>query len=424
MVANSRYREFQRGGGSLPGAVGAGPGGAPHLDRGSPGNADGAADGFSWRLAAFYAAMFAFAGIVMPFFPVWLEAKGLDSRATGMVLAVPMFMRLVSVPLIARLADRWSAFRAALIAASIGSTLAYVLLSQVAGFVPILLAVALASIATAPGMPLTDAYALKGLGLRGRPYGPVRLWGSVAFVAANLGAGLVIDRIAPVNIVWLLVAALGIVAAVSLGLRPLVADPGRSQRFDQPKRKLLLSPGFWAITAAAALIQASHAVYYGFSVLDWRAKGLDATVIGGLWGLAVAAEIVLFAVSARLPHRISPLGLVGLGACGACVRWGAMSFDPPLALLPLLQLLHAFSFGATHLGSVQLLARIASDRQFATAQGDFATALALMMAGSMALSGVLYADLGERAYAAMALAAALGGSFALLARRFVREQLA
>src|SRR6266567_1955927 len=200
-----------------------------------------ASDGFSPRLATFYAAMFVFAGIVMPFFPVWLQAKGLDSRATGIV--------------------------------------------------PILLAVALASVATAPALPLTDAYALKGLGLRGRAYGPVRLWGSVAFVAANLGAGLVVDRIAPIHIIWLLVAALVMVAAVSLALRPLAAAPPPREELSVPGRKLLLSPGFWAITAAASLIQASHAVYYGFSVLDWRAKGLDATSIGGLWGLAVIAEI-------------------------------------------------------------------------------------------------------------------------------------
>jgi hypothetical protein len=66
-------------------------------------------DGFSWRLAAFYAAFFGFSGIVMPFFPAWLQAKGLDSRATGIVLAVPMFIRLISVPSLARLADRRSA---------------------------------------------------------------------------------------------------------------------------------------------------------------------------------------------------------------------------------------------------------------------------------------------------------------------------
>ena len=43
------------------------------------------------------------------------------------------------------------------------------------------------------------------------------------------------------------------------------------------------------------------------------------------------------------------------------------------------------------------------------------------MAGGMALSGVLYADLGDRAYAAMALAAALGGVFVLLARTWMTQ---
>ena len=381
----------------------------------------GASDGFSSRLAAFYAAMFVFAGIALPFFPVWLAAKGLDSRATGVVLAVPMLMRLVSVPLVARLADRWSGLRAALIAISIGSLLGYLILSQAACFVSIVLAVALTSVAMAPGMPLTDAYALKGLGARGRAYGPVRLWGSVAFVAANLGAGLVIDRIAPIHIVWLLVAAVALVATISLALRPLPAEVSAPTDSGASDRKLLRSPAFWAITAAASLIQASHAVYYGFSVLDWRAKGLDATIIGALWALAVLAEIALFAGSSRIQTRVSPLALVGLGAAGGVLRWVAMSFDPPLALLPVLQLLHALSFGATHLGSIQLLARIAPRRQFATAQGDFATVLALVMGGAMALAGVLYADLGARAYAAMALAAALGGSLLLMTREFLRS---
>jgi len=103
------------------------------------------------------------------------------------------------------------------------------------------------------------------------------------------------------------------------------------------------------------------------------------------------------------------------------VRWGVMSLNPPLLLLPALQSLHALSFGATHLGSMQLLAHLAPARQFATAQGDFATVLALVMAGGMALSGVLYADLGDRAYAAMALAAALGGVFVLLARGWISQ---
>lgn len=379
----------------------------------------GRTDGFSWRLAAFYAAVFWFSGIVLPFFPAWLQAKGLDARATGIVLAVPMFIRLVSVPSVARLADRRSALRGALISSAFGSAAAYLVLSQAVGFLPILLAVALAALATAPTMPLLDAYALRGLALRGRAYGPVRLWGSVAFVFANFGAGFVIDRIAAIQIIWLLFGSLMIVAAVSLTLRPIALDVSPAEHVGATGGKLLLSAGFWAFTGGASLIQGSHAVYYGFSVLDWRAKGLDAASIGGLWGLAVIAEIALFAVSVRFPQRIGPLGLLGAGALGAVLRWGVMSFNPPLVLLPMLQLLHAFSFGATHLGSMQLLARHASVGQFATAQGDFATVLALVMAGSMALSGALYAELGDRAYAAMALEAALGGVFVLLARNWV-----
>jgi PPP family 3-phenylpropionic acid transporter len=69
---------------------------------------------------------------------------------TGIVLAIPMFIRLISVPSLARLADRRSALRGALIASAFGSAAAYVVLSRANGFVPIVLAVALASLATAP----------------------------------------------------------------------------------------------------------------------------------------------------------------------------------------------------------------------------------------------------------------------------------
>ncbi len=68
----------------------------------------------------------------------------------------------------------------------------------VEGAVAILLAFAVAAVAFSPALSLSDAYALNGLGARGRAYGPVRLWGSVAFIAANIGAGTLLGFIAPV----------------------------------------------------------------------------------------------------------------------------------------------------------------------------------------------------------------------------------
>src|SRR5437588_4792985 len=63
-------------------------------------------DGFALRMAMFYAAFFAFNGIQLPYLPVWLEAKGLDARQIGIVLAAPMLMRVVAVPFATRLIDR------------------------------------------------------------------------------------------------------------------------------------------------------------------------------------------------------------------------------------------------------------------------------------------------------------------------------
>ena len=86
-------------------------------------------------------------------------------------------------------------------------------------------------------------------------------------------------------------------------------------------------------------------------------------------------------------------------------------------------MLHALSFGATHLGALGFVARHAPPGQAATAQGYLAIATGLVMAGAMGISGVLYEAVGGRAYAAMALAAVAGGACAVLAHR-ARDQAA
>jgi PPP family 3-phenylpropionic acid transporter len=114
---------------------------------------------------------------------------------------------------------------------------------------------------------------------------------------------------------------------------------------------------------------------------------------------------------------MEPTVLLFAGAAGAVMRWGAMAFDPPPVLLLLLQCFHALSFGATHLGALGFVARAAPAGLGASAQGYLAVALALVMAAAMGISGELYARWDSRAYAAMALLAAIGGLL-MLAERF------
>ena len=367
---------------------------------------------FATRLAALYAACFAMSGVQLPFFPVWLKAEGLEAATIGLALALPMLVRFAAIPLAAGFADRREALRATLIGIAALNLAGYALLGKAAGAGAILAATALASFFYTPLMPLIDAYALKGLAARGRAYGPVRLWGSAAFTLGTLAAGFATDVIDARNLVWIIVAGAGLTLAAAVSLSPLPpSQPAAEQGAARPH--LLRDRGFLTIAIAASLIQASHALYYGFSALAWRAQGFDGLSIGALWTLGVLAEIVLFALQARLPAFVTPRRLLLIGAAGAALRWSAMALDPPALALPLLQLLHAASFGATHLGTLMLIVQRAPAGQAARAQGYFAMLAGAAMAAASAAAGFLYGSFGAAAYGAMALAAVVGGACVL-----------
>jgi PPP family 3-phenylpropionic acid transporter len=371
--------------------------------------------GFAARLSALYAALFVLSGVQLPFFPVWLKAKGLDAATIGLVLAVPMVVRVAAIPFATRAADRRDALRATIVLACAFSVAGFALLGFADSVLAIFAAYALASLAFTPIMPLTDAYALKGLAARGRAYGPVRLWGSASFILGTFAAGFAADAFAPRHLIWLIVGAAIFMAMAALTLAPLAGAAAPAEQ--APPRRLLGDRTFLAVVAAASLIQASHAVYYGFSALAWRAQGLDGAAIAALWALGVIAEIVLFALQARLPPFFTPLRLLTIGALGGALRWTVMAFDPPAAALPALQILHAATFGASHLGALMFIARHAPPGQAATAQGYYAMAGGLAMAGAIAFSGSLYAGFGVRAYGAMALMAVAGGACAVVTSR-------
>ena len=376
---------------------------------------------FESRLALYFAGIFAATGIQLPFLPVWFAAKGLDERTIGLLLAVSALTRVVAVPAAAVATDRLGALKGSLVLASCVAAAATIALGISPGAATMFVAFAVASAALSIMMPLADAYAIQGLTARGRPYGPVRLWGSVAFIAGNLGAGILAEAIAPGELIWPVAAAFCATAAAAVALHPIAhAVPRRGERRHSAVA-LLRVPAFVLVAIASSLIQGSHAVYYGFSSLDWTAAGLGGVTVGALWSVGVAAEIALFAASGRLPAAVGPTVLLLLGAGGAVLRWSVMALDPPAALLPVLQCLHALSFGATHLGAVQYLARAAPPGLAATAQGFLAVAGGIAMTIAMALSGVVHASLGPGAYAAMAAMAAAGGAAALLAHRFWRE---
>lgn len=378
----------------------------------------------AWRLGFLYAALFLVVGCYLPYLPVWLKWRELDADQIAILLATPLYVRIVFTPAISFAADWLGSRRLILIWLAWGSLASFVLLWMSAGFWQMLLAAVLLAINWTTIMPLIETVAISGIRARGLDYGRVRLWGSLSFIFASLGAGVVIEFWdAGAVLPMLLIATALMVLGSYLVPRDL---GGREKGAQAPVRRLRLRDGFALAHAplfllflfTASMIQGSHALLYAFGSLHWRAQGFSGGTIGALWSIGVIAEVALFAVSGRIISRTGCARLLVLAGLAAILRWGLLAVDPPLWATALLQTLHALTFGATHLAAIHFLTHAVPEDRAATAQGLYAAVVAGIVLGSVTLAcGPLYRVMGGEAYAVMALLAAIGTGAAIGLRR-------
>jgi MFS transporter, PPP family, 3-phenylpropionic acid transporter len=360
---------------------------------------------FAIRLALFYAAIFALIGSHLPFFPVWLRAVGIDAAWIGIISAVPAVTRFTVLPVVTGLAERHATVRGAIVMTAVITTAGFAAIGTQHLPVAVFLAYAVTAAAWTPTIPLTDAYALRGVVRYGFDYGPVRLWGSAAFIIGALACGWLADLIAAKHLIWIIAATAALGAVIGLGLQPL--DGRQTQaRLRKGSGALLRNPGFLAIIAASALIQSSHSTYYVFGSITWQLAGLDGLTIAALWALGVLAEIVVFALSPRF--TLQPSTLVVIGGCGAVARWLITAQEPPVAVLAVVQLAHGLSYGLTQLGTMGLMVRHVPMPTVTRAQGYLAACGGIVSSSASIVSGMIYARYGQGAYYAMAVMALAG----------------
>jgi MFS transporter, PPP family, 3-phenylpropionic acid transporter len=371
---------------------------------------------FASRLALFYGAIFALIGCHLPFFPVWLRAVGIDAAWIGVISAVPAVTRFTVLPIITGFAERRGAVRGAMMATAVMTTFGFAVIGTQHLPLAVFLAYAVTAASWTPTVPLTDAYALRGVARYGLDYGPLRLWGSAAFIVGALGCGLLAGMIAAEHLIWIIVAAGALAALVGFGLQPLESRQAQAPAW-HGSGALLRDPCFLAIIAASALIQGSHSTYYVFGSITWQLAGLSGLTIAALWALGVVAEIAVFALSPRFTLR--PSMLVVIGGVGATLRWLITAQEPPVAVLAMVQLAHGLSYGLTQVGIMGLMVRHVPMPVVTRAQGYLAACGGIVASTASIVSGAIYARYGQGAYYAMAAMALSGAAVMWLARRYL-----
>jgi len=171
-------------------------------------------------------------------------------------------------------------------------------------------------------VPLVEAVTLGALAGQAGRYGPIRLWGSVGFIAMLLAGGAWLELhsvdLLPLAMTLCALAAL----AAALGL------PSRSAQAAPPATRLRFSPAAKALLAAGFCMAAAHGALYTFLTLHLERAGYGGTMIGLLWTLGVLAEIAVFLCLPALFRRYSLSGILVFSfACAvlrfAAIGWGA-----------------------------------------------------------------------------------------------------
>jgi PPP family 3-phenylpropionic acid transporter len=129
----------------------------------------------------------------------------------------------------------------------------------------------------------------------------------------------------------------------------------------------------------------------------------------------VATETVFFLFLGPRLGDSHAFALLLTGGGVAIFRWLCMAAGPGAAALLALQMLHAATYGATQLGAVYLLSRLAGHERRAQAQGWLSAAGALSLAAASFSCGYLQVEFGRGAYLFMAGIALAGMGLAGLA---------
>jgi PPP family 3-phenylpropionic acid transporter len=345
-------------------------------------------------LCAYYFMALAVGGAYLPYFPRWLEARGMLGTELGIISAAGPATGVIAPIVIGVLADRMGlrggllqiAWTGALATLAALTLLAY--LHVPLGFVTLFAAALALAVFRSPTTLVADVLALEFTAAGRTSYGRMRLWGSIGFMVAAVAVPAVMD---PADMVRFPLA----LTAITLGA--LLASLALPSRATLPAPT---SPGAWRSLWAerdvrlfcltAFLYQCGHVAYDLCFTIHLLALGMPRTTVGIAWAIGTGAEVVLMAGGTRIFSALSPASALAWGLAGASARWVLVAVvRSPLVLL-LMQPLHAISFAVVWLALVRFASRRFPPQFLGTAQGTLSTSMGAGSVLGMVLWGTAF----------------------------------
>ena len=337
------------------------------------------------RLSAWYFWYFAFIGAFLPYFALYLQSLGLSAGRIAVLMSLGQFMRLLAPLLWSWLADSGGRRVRIVVLSTAAAALSYSVVFLTQDFVGLLIGMAILHFFWSASLPLVEALTLGHLAAQPERYGRIRLWGSIGFILAVLGVGMLLD-VAPIQSqLWV---SWGLLLGTLVSALLLTEVRGHADRVAGPIVEVLRQRKVVFLLASGLLMTAAHGALYVFFSIHLVAHGYGKTLVGLLWTLGVVAEILVFLVMPRVSMRISLRQILLACFALAVLRFMLIGWAAEfIMLLVVAQLLHGASFGAHHAATMAALNRWFEPGQQARAQALYGS----VAYGAGGLGGALLA---------------------------------
>ncbi len=327
----------------------------------------------------------------LAYFPLFLEDINFTPVQIASVIALPNITRIFASPVMTSISDRAGRRRHSIALFSVIALISFWVLIYSSDYWTIIVLVVFLSVFYTPIQPLQDAYAYETVSTLGLNYGPMRSWGSIAFVAATLIGGWYLTFGEPAELLFLSVGSLGLLALLAVLLPGMPSESRSSGKESVWTAEELREPQFLLVVLSGGLLLGSFSALYAFASIFWLSVGISDAMVGGLWAIGTLAEIGIFVWGSFFLRHLGAWGLMVTGGVAGIIRWMLFPYATETWSAVLLQLLHAGSFGMVFLGMVAYTSRLISSKRLGTAQGLTQTALGVVMGLSGIASGWLYA---------------------------------
>lgn len=290
-----------------------------------------------------------------PYWGVYLKSLGYSSQDVGVISAIILGTRIIAPNFWGWLADKTQQ-RLRIIRQ--GSALACVFFAGVLinqHYSWLVLVISLYTFFWHAVLPQFEVITLSYLGNQYQRYGQIRLWGSLGFMAAVVGLGLLFDFF-PIH--FLPISMLSFLILIWLSSLSLKAVPvQKTHESSQGFLSLVFQPAIICFLLASFLLQLSHGPYYTFYSLYLQEHyHYSSTATGLLWALGVLAEVAIFLVMPKIMHRFDVRVLLLATFLVTAFRWYLIGYCANwLWVLLFAQLLHAVSFGVAHSASIEIV---------------------------------------------------------------------